>query len=90
MARQKVSDSDLPEKEQALLKEVRGKHAELVAGFNKVLKEVGLDARINGFRLVSGSRAEGDDVDHCCMTCVEPDGPYEHCCDFENCATCCY
>ena len=92
MAGKKVSDSDLPEKERALLEEIRGKHTELVTGFNKVLKDTGLEVRINGFRLIGfdGSLGEGDDVDYCCMTCAEPDGPYEWCCDFENCASCCY
>lgn len=90
--RRGTREADLPAEQRAILAEVKEKHDQLVAGFNKVLKQVKLADRvkIDGFQLVDVGVDREDDVDQCCMSCqLDGQSGWQYCCDYQGCSTCC-
>jgi len=85
-----AKDSELPKEQLATVKQLRSKHKEIIAGFNKVLKEAKLPPSlvVGKFTLMDKDVMEGDDVDLCCMSCLNGSDGYEYCCDYNNCACC--
>lgn len=86
-----VKDEDLPKEQLAAMKQIRRKHAEIFAGFNKVLKDLQLPQGLAVGRLTLMDKADLvglDDEDQCCMSCLNGSGGYEYCCDYAGCSCC--
>lgn len=86
-----MTQKPLPAPQQAVLEEIKEKHAEIVAGFNEVLTKLKLSDRIKvgGVNLVDvGTRL--DDEDQCCMSCqLDGQSGWQYCCDYSGCSSCC-
>jgi hypothetical protein len=86
-----LKDSELPKERLAELKQLRAKHAQLFAGFNKVLKDLKLPAGLAVGRITlmdKGKLVGEDDEDICCICCLDGSGGYEYCCDYAGCSCC--
>lgn len=86
-----IKDTNLPKEQLAAVKQLRSKHAEVFAGFNKVLRDLKLPESLVVGRLTLVDKHDlvgVDDEDQCCMCCLNGSDGYEYCCDYAGCSCC--
>ena len=87
--RRRALAADLPKEQKALFSQVKASRAELIAGFNEVLKKLKLAVKLDGFTLVDPGVIR-DDEDQCCMCCaLDGQSGWQYCCDYSGCSSCC-
>ena len=89
--KKETSRMPLPKAQQAILAEIKEKHADIIAGFNDVLKKYKLSDRVKvgGINLVDVV-TRLDDEDQCCMSCnIDGQSGWQYCCDYSACSSCC-
>lgn len=86
-----IKDSSLPKQQLVAIEQLRGKHAEVFAEFNKILRELKLPEGlvVGRFTLMDERDLAGvDDEDQCCICCLNGSDGYEYCCDYAGCSCC--
>jgi hypothetical protein len=87
----KLKDAALPKEQLATIRQIRSIHVALAAEFNKVLRDLKLPENLVLGRVTLVDRASlvgVDDLDQCCMSCLNGSGGYEYCCDYAGCSCC--